>query len=152
MKRIYFLVAMFALLFQSCSIGRVLNGPPALDMGKVKVGASRSDIISVLGVPKSTEKEADSRIDMFEFVDGYSAGSKFRAIPYILFDVATLGITELIFWPIECSIGPGIEGRAVVTYGLDDITKEISLAKQDGTPWPGRDSLAPMLPNSMPTK
>jgi hypothetical protein len=125
-----------------------MSGPPALDLNQVKVGAPRNTIISVLGSPKTTEKQNDMRTDMHEFVDGYSAESKSRVILYIVGDFFFLGLTELIFWPIELGIGQGIEGRAVITYGPDNVSKSILMTKMDGSLWPGRE--APVKSSEQP--
>jgi len=118
---------------------------------KVKPGETRNTVISVLGVPKSTESKKDSRTDIFEFTDGYSAGSKTRVILYIAGDVFTLGLSELLFWPIELVAGDGIQGRAIVSYGMDDIAKSVLLTKADGSPW-AYDQAAPPAQSEQPVQ
>lgn len=120
---------------QGCSVSRALNGPAPVAVEKVKVGENRNNIITVLGLPKNTESKTDSKTDMYEFTDGYSNGSKVRVIIYLAGDFFTLGLSELLFWPIELAAGDGTKGRAIVTYGLDDISKSVLLTKADGTQW-----------------
>jgi hypothetical protein len=123
------------IMLQGCSISRVFSGPDPISFEKVKTGESRNTIISALGIPKSTETKPDCRVDVYEFVDGFSGASKTRCILYIAGDFFTIGIAEIIFWPIELAIGQGTAGRAVVTYGMDDIAQNILLTKTDGSPW-----------------
>lgn len=120
---------------QGCSIGRVFSSPPPVEVERVKVGESRNNIISVLGTPKTTETKPDSKMDIYEFVDGHSGASKLRAIIYIAGDFFTLGLSELLFWPIELATGNGTAGRAIVDYGMDDIAKSVLLTRADGKPW-----------------
>lgn len=143
MKKIIVLVVFLCLFLQSCSIHRALSGPPSLEIEKVKIGAPRNKIISVLGLPKLTENKNDVKTDMHEFVYGFPMVSKIRVLLYIAGDVATLGLTELIFWPLEITVGQGIDGRAIVTYGPDDTAKSILLTKQDGSPWFGEEEQYP---------
>jgi hypothetical protein len=44
-------------------------------------------------------------------------------------------LAELLFWPIELAAGDGTKGRAIITYGMDDISKSVLLTKADGSPW-----------------
>jgi hypothetical protein len=129
-----------------CSVKRVFNGPPPLDVEKVKVGESRQTIISVLGEPKSSEIRQDGKREQYEFVSGYPIGSKllFSAL-YIYGDLATVGFGELYFDPHEKETGGGTPGRAVVDYGMDDLAKSILITKADGKPWeyPGQKYVEP---------
>ena len=140
MKIFYVLAIAVALaVSQGCSIGKALSGPPPIEMEKVVVGETRNNIINVIGIPKSTESRIDSKIDMHEFIDGFSGGSKVRVILYIAGDVFTAGLSELIFWPIELIADGGNKGRAIITYGLDDIAKSVLITQADGQyagkPW-----------------
>lgn len=74
-------------------------------------------------------------MDIYEFVDGHSSGSKIRVVLYIAGDILTLGLSELLFWPIELAAGYGTSGRAIVTYGADDIANHILLTQANGSPW-----------------
>ena len=133
---IFLVFAIIALMMLSgCSVARVFSSPPPVDVEKVKVGEQRNTIISVLGTPKTSEVKQDLRTDVYEFVDGHSSGSKVRAVLYIAGDFFTLGLAELLFWPIELAAGNGTAGRAIVDYGMDDIAKKILLTQSDGKPW-----------------
>lgn len=136
MKFSYLVAAvMTCVVIQGCSIYKAATAPPPLALENVFVGANRVNIIGTLGVPKSSETKADTRIDVHEFVDGSPSASKLRIILYIAGDLYTACLSELIFWPMELGLGQGTDGRAVVSYGMDDIAKSVLLTKTDGSPW-----------------
>ena len=129
-------VAVSLASIQGCSVSRVFSSPPPVEVERVKVGESRNTIITVLGTPKTTETKPDqSKLDMYEFVDGHSGASKLRAIVYIAGDLFTIGLSELVFWPIELAAGNGTAGRAIVNYGMDDLAKSVLLTRANGKPW-----------------
>ena len=89
----------------------------------------------MFGTPKSTDVAQDERTDVFEFIDGNHGASKLRVIPYVAADIFTLGLAELILWPMELAVLQGSEGRAVVTYSQDHRVKTVTITNRDGTPW-----------------
>lgn len=135
MKKTLHLVLAFAMTLPGCSIYKAATAPPPIALENVKTGASRITIVGTLGVPKLSETRGDSKIDVHEFVNGSHEGTKTRIAIYIAGDLFTIGLAELVFWPMELEFGQGTAGRAVVTYGMDDIAKSVLLAKADGTPW-----------------
>lgn len=118
-----------------CSVNRVLNGPPPLEVEKVKVGESRQTIISVFGEPKSSEVKQDGRNDVYEFVSGYPGPKYFLSLLYITGDVLTFGLAEFLFNSNEKDKGGGTSGRAVVEYSKDDLAKSVLITKTNGQPW-----------------
>jgi len=124
----------FAVL-SGCSIYKAATAPSPVVLDSVKVGSNRISIVGALGVPKMSETKADTKVDVYEFVDGAATYSKSRIILYIAGDLFTAALSELVFWPIELGLGQGTSGRAVVTYGMDDIAKAVLLTEADGTPW-----------------
>jgi hypothetical protein len=121
---------------QGCSINRVLNSPPPLEVDRVKVGESRQTIISVLGEPKSSEVTQDGRSDVYDFVSGYSTGEKFgTSLLYFTVDIYSLGLAEFFLDSSEKKSGSGKAGRANVDYGMDDLAKTVLVTKADGQSW-----------------
>ena len=118
-----------------CSIYKAATAPTPVALEDVAPGANRIHIVGALCVPKSTETKNNTRIDVHEFVDGSDSATKARIVLYIAGDVFTIGLAELVFWPMELGFGQGTGGRAVVTYGMDDIAKSVLLTKLDGSPW-----------------
>ena len=138
MKRVVSAIACMLFLGamnQGCSVGMALSGPPPVAVERVHIGTERNAVISVLGIPKNTEIKDGTKTDMFEFIDGNSNGSKVRVILYLAGDVFTLGLSELLFWPIELTAGAGTKGRAIVKYGLNDMAQSVLLTRADGTAW-----------------
>jgi hypothetical protein len=122
-------------VLSNCSIYKAATAPPSVPLERVHAGIARSQIMSVLGTPKTTEVLNDQRVEVYEFVDGHGSASKLRIIPYVAADFFTLGLAELVLWPLEIAVLQGSEGRAVVTYGPQDIAKGVEITKRDGTPW-----------------
>ena len=129
---------------QGCSIYKAANAPPPIPVEEIKPGKDRNSIISILGMPKSTETTANNeRTDLHEFTAGYDAGGKIRIILYIAGDIFTLGLAELIFWPIEIAALQGDEGRAVVSYDQNNIAKNVLVTTKGGTPWAAGSATQP---------
>lgn len=118
-----------------CSIYRASTAPSPIPLKEVRAGVDRNRIIAVLGMPRSTEVGADGeRTDMHEYIDGNPQESKARIILYVAGDVFTLGLAELLFWPLELATLQGDEGRAVISYDRNGIAKNVFLTKMDGSP------------------
>jgi hypothetical protein len=135
MKKALYVVLSFAMALPGCSIYKAATAPPPIALENVKNGASRITIVGTLGIPKMSETNEGSKIDVYEFVNGSHEATKARIVLYIAGDLFTMGLSELVFWPAELGLGQGTAGRAVVTYGMDDIAKSVLLAKADGSPW-----------------
>lgn len=119
----------------ACSIYKAATAPPPIPLEKVTVGKDRESIISILGTPKTTENSGLDRTDMHEFMAGYDGAGKVRILLYVAGDVFTLGLAELIFWPLELALLQGDKGRAVISYDKDNLAKKVYITNQDGSPW-----------------
>ncbi len=133
----FYLVMALAMTLPSCAIYDAATAPAPIALGNVRTGASRTEIVGTLGIPKSSETKGSSKTDVYEFVNGSNQATKARILVYIAGDFFTIGLSELVFWPIELGLGQGTAGRAVVTYGMDDMAKSVLLVKADGSPWDG---------------
>ena len=146
-------VLTMALMTQGCSIYKAGTAPPPVAVDKVKVGTTRHQVVSVFGVPKTSEfSQTNQRTDLYEFVDGFDGASKLRIIPYIAADFFTLGLAELILWPMELTVLRGTPGRALVTYDQEEKAQMVMITKQDGSPWyseskVARDNSGSSVPN-----
>ena len=127
------------IFIQGCSIFAAAHAPAPLNLENLKPGMSRGAVISVLGSPLSSETIGGQRTDVFEFRDGYQLWTKSRIILYGAGDFFTLGLAELILWPLELMVFQGTEGRAVVTYASDEKASQLQLTHLDGAPWGGDD-------------
>ena len=84
-----------------CSVYQAVYAPTPIEYKQVKLGATRTEARSYLGFPKMTDQKNNQKTDSFEFIDGYNAASKVRIVLYLAGDIFTVGLSELIFWPIE---------------------------------------------------
>lgn len=136
-KAVWTLLALNAVgaVLQGCSVGQALRGSAPVPVDRVKAGERREVIHSTLGTPTSTEAKGETRTEVYEFADGNSNGSKARIILYLAGDVLTLGLAELIFWPVELAAGDRAKGHAVVDYGSDDVARSVRLTRTNGSPW-----------------
>jgi hypothetical protein len=135
MMRLLMALLLMAIASQGCSIYKAATAPPPVEVERVRVGADRTDVISVFGTPKVTEVTNGQRTDMFEFKSGYNQASKSRILLYIAGDFFTAGLSELVFWPLELAWLDGTEGRAVATYGSDNKVQIVKITTKDGKPW-----------------
>jgi hypothetical protein len=125
---------------QGCSIFCAANAPEPIHVEQLQTGKDRNSIISILGMPNSTESLNNERTDTHEFTSGYDPATKFRILVYLAGDVFTLGFAELVFWPLEVMALQGDEGRAVITYDQGDIAKTVIVTNKGGGPWKRRTS------------
>jgi hypothetical protein len=129
------IVAVLVLNMVGCSIYKAATAPPPVAVDRVTVGTSRAEVMSVFGSPKNTDSAISGKTDIYEFIDGNNGASKLRILPYIAADVFTLGLAELVLWPLELSVLQGSEGRAVVTFDADNVAKVVKVTEKNGSPW-----------------
>lgn len=118
-------------LSQGCSIYRASTAPGHVPVGTVQAGMPRAQVEQVLGSPVGTYTDQEA---VYEFTDGLHGASKSRIILYLGGDLVTLGLAEIIFWPMELYVLDGQTGRAKVTYEADRV-KSITVTRKDGKPW-----------------
>lgn len=139
MKSMPVLLAVLIIIAPGCSIYKASTAPPPVPVEKVTIGVPRQDVLSVFGSPKNVDTSSNERSEMYEFVDGNHGASKLRILVYIGGDLVTLGLAELIFWPMELTLLQGAEGRAVVTYTPEDRVKTLLVTDKAGKPWQTSD-------------
>lgn len=62
-------------------------------------------MIAIFGAPTSTIQRNGTTFDIYTFTNGSNGGTKlFKCLLYGIGDLATLGITEVIFTPTECAL------------------------------------------------
>ena len=135
MKKIILWLMLMAMPLQGCSIYKAATAAPPVEVDNVKVGSTRPTLLATLGTPKMTEVSDDQRTDVFEFISGHHGASKARILLYLAGDFFTLGLAELVFWPMELALLQGKEGRVVASYGSDDVVQKVLLLKKDGSAW-----------------
>lgn len=101
----------------ACSIAWALKQPPPKDVEGLGIGSLRDHVIGRLGIPKLSENDPQGRKqDMFEFQSGMHQFSKLRVIPYLGADIFTLGLAEIILWPMELTVMKDATCQAFATY------------------------------------
>jgi hypothetical protein len=70
--------------------------------------------------------------DYFEFQSGMHPATKARAILYLAGDVFTIGLAELIFWPLELSALKENTCTAQATYDKDLKIDSWNVGKKSG--------------------
>ena len=133
----FFGLACIGVLFAAsgCSIAAAISQPPPLALEKAKIGISRPELISIIGQPTHTDVNNGLKSDYFEFVDGYPTAGKLRVILYAAADVFTLGLAEIILWPLEKLALDGREGKAIANYDAKNFVSWLKITDKDGDPW-----------------
>ena len=111
---------MCVLLLQGCSImiskERELRRTEIYS--KAKIGATRSEMIKVLGKPFRSE---GGNVDYFRVSFPKSSDPIFHTV----MDIAFLGFWELVATPYELASGPEYKAIWAVTYDKNDIVVSI---------------------------
>ena len=110
------------LICQSCSVYLAASQPAKVDIAALQAGGmSRDTVISRIGAPVSSTKNADgTRFDVYVFYEGSATGWKIgRATFNLLADIATLALWEAIATPTEMAI-KGSEVTARADYDKND--------------------------------
>ena len=151
MKKIITIIAA-ALALSGCSVYQAAHAPDPVPYKDIRVGMSRSETIALLGMPKMTDSISNGKVDHYEFFDGYDSASKARIIPYIAGDLFTIGLAELIFWPIEANIFDGDLCRASITLDKDDRISSYDVFADDGVKvWSSPAMIKPAVVSNVQT-
>lgn len=119
-------------LLGGCSVYQAVHAPTPIEYKQVKLGVTRTETISYLGFPKMTDQKNNQKTDSFEFIDGYHLASKVRIILYLAGDIFTVGLSELIFWPIEAYGFDGKQCRGTITYDANDHVASYDIMNNNG--------------------
>lgn len=100
-----------------CSIGMALSGHKDPNLQSLHVGSAKEEVELELGQPKESHPTSyGARTDIYEYEVNNEA-SPARAVLYLVYDVLTIGIAEIIFTPAELMIGK--TNRLPIYYGVD---------------------------------
>jgi hypothetical protein len=126
-------LAILILANSACSIYKAASQPGPADLTGLGVGVPRSMVITKLGAPKFSDADPEGRKqDTFEFSSGFHQASKARIIPYLAADVFTLGLAEIILWPIELTVMERATCIAMATYDRAHKVEVWNLSQKDG--------------------
>ena len=135
MRTVVLVLMLVSFMFaqSACSISKALNQPPPADLQGIGVGTPRMEIISRLGPPNFSDTDAQGRKqDSFEFQSGMHGASKTRVILYLAGDLVTLGLAEVIFWPLELTLMKSATCNAYVTYDSSQKAETWQLKQKSG--------------------
>jgi hypothetical protein len=101
----------FLMFGSGCSVYVAYNKPAPLDRDVLSVGASRTDVVGVLGNPIEKETGQDGALtETYKYADGgqkNSAVSKtLRILLYTGGDLFTICLAEVIWLPMELAFRP----------------------------------------------
>jgi hypothetical protein len=133
MQRVSIAMMFVMLAYPGCSVYKAATQPGPADLTGLGVGSRRADVFTRLGAPKLSDTDEQGRKqDTFEFPSGLHQASKARIIPYLAADVFTLGLAELILWPMEMTVMERATCIAVVTYDQSQKVETWVVTKKDG--------------------
>lgn len=115
-----------------CAVVKATNQPGKKDLSVLNKGTPRESVVAELGTPISTEIRNGQKVDVFNFVQGYSKVTKTaRAVGHGVADVMTLGLWEVIGTPVE-GIANGEVNQVEVKYNKQNrVAKVIPLKGSD---------------------
>jgi len=100
-----------------CSIGMALSGHKDPNLQSLHVGSTKGEVELELGPPKESHPTSyGAQTDIYEY-EVNNEPSSARAAVYLLYDLLTIGIAEIIFTPAELMTGE--KKRLPIYYGVD---------------------------------
>jgi hypothetical protein len=114
--------ALLPIFAGGCSIASALNSPSYVDTKtELQVGVARERVAEVLGPPKITTRESPDNhlVDYHEFKSGTPGVTRFRVVGYLAGDIFTLGLAEIVFWPVEMGLLNARDYKAHVAYDTE---------------------------------
>lgn len=118
MKKLLLVTSITAILsLPACSVFKAASQDGPADLFDIGVGMPRNELISRLGPPKiATTTPTGAMQDYFEFQSGMHQAAKLRILPYLAADVFTLGLAELVLWPLEMSVMDAATCTGIAIY------------------------------------
>jgi hypothetical protein len=111
------------LMLSGCSVAMALHGHQEPNFEAFEPGSTRKQVEIQLGTPLSTASLTDgTKEDTYKYEMGNSPNGA-RATLYFYYDVFTIGLTEVLFTPIELFQGHDEETKIV--YSSDDRVLDI---------------------------
>lgn len=121
------------LAHSACSVYKAATQPGPADLTGLGVGSPRQEVITRLGAPKFSDTDPQGRKqDSFEFQSGLHPASKARIILYIVADIVTLTLAELILWPAELTVMERATCTAFATYDQSHKVETWHVTQKDG--------------------
>ena len=120
------LAGILMLAAAACSPVMEATRPTPTDISQFAVGENRMQVVGVLGAPTAEVKDGDHSCDVYKlYTRGPGDVSKGAiAAGEVVADVFTLGLTEIIFTPVEAGTR---NAKHTVTICYDESGKMLSL-------------------------
>ena len=110
---------------------KAASQPKAKDLSVLDPGTARDLVILELGAPAESRTENGKKIDLFSFVQGYSARARAaRATGHAAGEIVTLGLWGLVGTPIERSFNGTVLGYRVFYDENDNVASSERLSKK----------------------
>ena len=110
---------------------KAASQPKAKDLSVLDPGTSRDLVILELGAPAESRTENGKKIDLFSFVQGYSAKARAaRVAGHAAGDAMTFGLWGLVGTPIERSFNGTVLGYRVFYNENDNVASSERLSKK----------------------
>ena len=112
-----------------CSVVMAAKQPKKKELSVLNAGTHRARVIAEFGAPIHTETKEGKKVDIFNFVQGYSTANKTgRAVFHGAADVFTLGLWEVVGTPTEAAFD-GQDMAVQISYDEKDTVSEIVVLK-----------------------
>ena len=99
------LLGLAVLSSSGCAVHMAATQPTAKPTGLFHDGTSKEQLVANFGAPTSTVVRGGTTFDIYTFENGSHGSTKFlKCLFYGICDVGTLGITEVIFTPLESAL------------------------------------------------
>jgi len=93
------------LSLSGCAVHMAATQPSAKPTSLFRVGTPKEKLVANFGAPTSTIVRNGTTYEIYTFTNGSNGGTKvFKCLLYGVCDLATLGITEVLFTPTECAL------------------------------------------------
>ncbi len=113
-------ITLAVLATPGCAVYMAANQPSKKDVSVLKAGSPRSTVIAELGAPVHSSERAGLKVDVYNFVQGYSGTERgARAVLHGAADVLTFGLWEVVGTPIEGAAN-GTKVSVEVSYDKED--------------------------------
>jgi hypothetical protein len=136
-------------LLSGCGVALEASRPTPVDLTQITPGQDRLQVVGKLGAPIGTTKNGDQSCDVFSvYTRGPGAGGKAAiAAGEAVADVFTLGLTELVFTPVEA----GTQNEKHNVTACYDSGMKLATLQEDGAAVPPAGTAVAQTPTK-PTK
>jgi hypothetical protein len=132
MKKFLLIGLLLAVSFSSsgCAVILAAKQPGKVDEKVLNYGMPRDSVLAELGAPINTETKEGKRVDIYQYEQGFSIGTKvFRCAFHATADFFTFFLWELIATPAE-TMWSGEKKATRVTYDATDKVETVLFLKK----------------------